>query len=183
MTITKDKVVSIHYTLTNDNGEEIDSSIGSTPLEYVHGRGYLLQKLEDELDGKNPGDKFSTVIAAKDGYGEYDEKLVTDVPRSDFDSDVELEPGMQFQAMTQEGGAVIVTIKKVADNTVTIDGNHELAGVNLHFDVEVVDVREATEDEKASGRVGGSGCGGCGGGCGCGGECGPDCSCGGGCGA
>lgn len=174
MTVTKDKVVSIHYTLTNDDGKELDSSVGSSPLEYLHGRGYLLKKLEEQIEGKNPGDKFTADLEAKDGYGVYNEDLVVDVPRSDFETNAPLEVGMQFQAATEDGNIAIVTIKKVTDTTVTVDGNHELAGVNLHFSIEIVDVRDATREELDSGMVGG--------GCSCGGGCGGDCSCDGGCG-
>ncbi len=176
MTVTKDKVVSIHYTLTDDNGKEIDSSVGSSPLEYVQGRYYLLAKLEDAIEGKNPGDKLDVVLEAKDGYGEYNEELVVEVPRTDFDPNAPLEVGMQFQGVSEDGTVAIVTVKEVGTDTVKIDGNHELAGVRLHFAVEVVDVRDATEEELQSGMVGG-GCG-----CGCGGQCGDDCNCEGGCG-
>lgn len=188
MTVENDKVVSIHYTLKNDDGETIDSSVGSSPLDYVQGRNYLLPKLEEACIGKNPGDKFNVVLEAKDGYGEYNDQLVVDVPRSQFDSSAPIEEGMQFQAMT-EAGPQIVTVKKVTDDMITIDGNHDLAGVRLHFDIEIVDVREATADELQSGMVGGSGCG-CGGNCGdggCGGGCeggcgSGGCGCSGGCG-
>ncbi len=183
MTIEKDKIVSIHYTLKGDDGQTIDSSVGSAPLEYLHGRNYLLEKLEDALNGKNPGDKFHIDLPPKDGYGEYNETLVNEVPRSDFETDEEIVPGMAFQAMTAQGPAIVV-VKKVTPDTITVDANHELAGQNLHFDVEIVDVRDATENELQSGRVGG-GCGGCCGGCGsedgedcCSGGCGDGCDCG-----
>lgn|SRR5574344_1032150 len=166
MTITKDKMVAINYTLKDDEGKMIDTSIGNEPLSYLHGNGYLLPKLEEALEGKNVGDKFSIAIAAKDGYGEYDEKLVVDVPRNQFDTSVPIEAGMQFQADTPVGPQ-IVTVVKVTTETVTINGNHELAGKNLNFDVEVMEVRDATEEELKQKE-----------GCGCGGECG---NCGGDC--
>ncbi len=178
MLCEKDKVVSINYTLKGDDGNIIDSSEGKAPLEYLHGRNYLLPKLEEMITGKNPGDKFSAVLEAKDGYGEYNPDLVVDVPRSDFDTSMPIETGMAFQAMTDQGPR-IVYVKEVKEDSVTIDGNHDLAGKRLHFDIEILDVREATVDELQSGMVGG-GCGGCGGGCG--GDCGGDCNCGGGCG-
>lgn len=175
MTIEKDKVVSIHYILKNDAGEIIDSSEGSQPLEYLHGRNYLLAKLEEQLTGKNPGDKFSVDLSAKDGYGEYNETLVADVPREQFDDSVEIQEGMAFQAETAAGYQIVV-VKKVTADTITVDANHELAGQNLHFSIEVVDVRDATQEELDAGMVGG-GCG-----CGCGGNCGGgDCNCDGGC--
>jgi FKBP-type peptidyl-prolyl cis-trans isomerase SlyD len=178
MTAATGTVVSINYTLKDKDGNEIDSSVGAEPLEFVQGACYLLPKLEEQIAGKNPGDKFSTVISAKDGYGEYDSGKVVKVPRSDFETDVDIEVGMQFQAQTEDGFA-IVRVTEVSDDLVTVDANHELAGKELHFDIEVVDVREASEDELASGRVGGFSCGGCGG---CGGDCGSDCGdCGSGC--
>ena len=178
MQIAKDKVVKINYTLTDDEGKQIDTSVGGEPLQYVHGNGYLLSKLEEALEGKTVGDKITTVIAAKDGYGEYDEKLIVDVPREQFDTSVQIEPGMQFQADTPVGPQ-IVTVMKVTDTSVTINGNHELAGKNLHFAVEVVEVRDATEEELKQ-VSGGCNCG-CDGNCDGGEECEGGCS-GGGCG-
>lgn len=180
MKIEQNKVVKIHYTLKDKDGKVLDSSVERDPLQYVHGHGYLISGLEKELEGKEPGAKFSTQIAPKDGYGEYDEKLVIEVPRDQFDSSVEIEVGMQFQADSPMGPS-IVTVKKVADDKITIDANHELAGKDLFFDVEVVEVRDLTEEEvkqMTAPRGGCSGsCGSCGG-CGSsGGDCG---SCGGG---
>ncbi len=176
MTIEKDKVVSIHYILKGDDGAVIDSSSDGQPLEYVHGRNYLLAKLEEQLTGKNPGDKLNVDLTAKDGYGEYNKDLVAEVPRDQFDDSIEIQEGMAFQA---EGpaGMQIVIVKKVSPETITVDANHELAGKNLHFDIEIVDVRDATEDELSSGLVGGGcGCGGCGSECDCDGGCGGGCS-------
>lgn len=187
MTVEKDKYVSIHYTLKNDEGTVIDSSVGKEPLGYVQGRGYLLPKLEEQIDGKNPGDKFHAVLEPIDGYGEKREDLISEVPRSNFETDMPISIGMAFQAMTA-GGPIIVRVVKVEDDKVTVDGNHELAGVRLNFDVEIVEVRDATEDELNPSRGCGGGCGGCGGGCGgdCGGDgecgCGSDGGCGGNCG-
>ena len=180
MKITKDTVVQIHYTLTNNKGSLIDSSTHSDdkePLEYVHGKGLLLPKLEEALEGKEPGDKFSLFLPAKDGYGEFNENLVIDIPREQFDTSCPIEIGMRFQAETP-AGIQIVVIKEVKPDCITIDANHELAGVDLNFEIEVVSVREATEEELNTFKGGCGGCGGCGGG-----ECGGDCSCGyGGCG-
>lgn len=170
MKIEKDKWALIHYTLKDDDGIELDSSIGKEPLGYLHGNGYLISGLETQLEGKEPGAKFSAEVAAKDAYGEYDPTLKMEVPRDNFDTDQEIEVGMMFQVMTP-GGPAVVRVVGVGPEKITIDANHELAGKNLHFDIEVVEVREPTEEDLAPK------CGGCGGNCGgeCGGECGGNC--------
>ncbi|HBG66383.1 MAG TPA: peptidylprolyl isomerase [Treponema sp.] len=175
MKIEKDRVVSINYTLKDDEGSIIDSSEGAEPLLYLHGRNYLLPKLEEQLEGKVPGDSFTVDLSAKDGYGEYNEALVAEVPRSQFDSSMEIEEGMAFQAETPQG-TQIVTVTKVSPETITVDANHELAGKNLHFAIQIEDVREATPEELESGMQScscGGGCDSCGGDCdSCGGDCG-----------
>lgn len=169
MKIAKDKWVCIHYTLKDAAGTQLDSSVGGEPLGYLHGNGYLIPGLESQLEGKEPGEKFTAVIAAKDAYGEYDESLKIEVPRDNFDTDQEIVVGMMFQVMTP-GGPSIVRVIEVGKDKVKIDANHELAGKELHFDVEIVEVREPTEEDLAP-KCGGN-CGECGGDCG--GECG-DC--------
>lgn len=175
MKIEQDKWVAIHYTLKGEDGNVLDSSVGGAPLGYVHGHGYLIFGLENELLGKEAGDKFTAVIQPKDAYGEYDPQLVLDVDRKQFEFNGEITVGMQFQVMTPQGPS-IVRVTEVNGDKIKIDGNHELAGKVLNFDVEVVEVRDATEDE-----LNPRGCGGCGGGCGgdCGGDCGEGCGCGG----
>lgn len=179
MKIEKNKWVAIHYTLKDENGAELDSSVGGTPLGYVHGNGYLIPGMENALEGKETGDKFQTTIQPKDGYGEYDPQLVMEVEKSRFEFDGELEVGMQFQAMTPQGPS-IVTISSIEGDKVKVDANHALAGKVLNFEVEVVEVRDATEEELNPAGCGG-GCGSCGGGCGgdCGSGCGGDCGSGG----
>ena len=179
MKIEKNKVVTIHYVLRGDDNQVIDDSRETAPLQYIHGDNYLLPKLEEMLEGKTTGDTFTADLSAKDGYGEYDEKLIITVPRENFETDMPIEKGMKFHAMTNQGPQ-IVTVKDIANDTITIDANHDLAGKNLHFEIEVLDVRDATEKELANGLGGGCSCGGCGGECG--GDCVGDCSCGGGCG-
>lgn len=172
MKIAKDTVVNIDYTVKDENGTVVDTSEGGLPLEYIHGQGRLIAGLEKELEGKEQGESFSVSIAAKDAYGEYDPSLLIDVPRSNFDVTPNIEVGMRFQASTP-GGPAIVRVTKLTDDFVTVDANHELAGKNLSFDVKVVSVREATDDELFPYSEEG-GCGGCGGSCGsgCGGGCG-----------
>ncbi len=159
MQVGKDKVVSIHYTLKDETGEVLDTSQGREPLDYLHGSGQIIPGLENHLEGKVKGDQLSVVIEPDEGYGQRDETLVYEVPRSEFDDSEEIEVGMQFRVGAQ-GGNLIVSVAQVEGDTVTLDGNHPLAGVSLAFDVSVVGVREATEEEvKASQHVHGSGCG------------------------
>lgn len=152
MKIEKNRVVQIHYTLKDDQGETLDSSVNQGPLPYIHGIGALIPGLEKVLLGKQAGDKFSTVVAPADGYGEYDADQVFQVPADGFQEDDELELGMQVQ-LDSEHGPAIATVTKIDGEEVTLDLNHPLAGVSLHFDVEVVEVREATRQELDHGHV------------------------------
>ncbi len=174
MKVEKNKFVTINYTLKDDDGNVIDSSVGKEPLPYIHGNNYLLKKLEDQIEGLEPGAKFSTVLEPADGYGERDESMVAKVPRKNFDTSAPIEVGMQFQADTPYGPQ-IVTVTQIDDDNITVDANHELAGVRLHFDVEIISVRDATADEidQLNNCSCGGNCGGdCGGNCGgCGGDC------------
>ena len=155
MQIANEKVVSIHYTLTNDQGDTIDSSQGQTPLVYLHGSGQIIPGLEDALLGKKTGDKLKVSIAPEQAYGERHDHLVQQVPKEQF-PDTDLQVGMQFQVETNQQ-PIIVTITHISDAEVTVDGNHPLAGQTLHFDVEVVELREATEQELAHGHAHGAG--------------------------
>jgi FKBP-type peptidyl-prolyl cis-trans isomerase SlyD len=156
MQIAQDSVVSIHYTLTSDTGEVIDSSSGGDPLAYLQGHGNLIPGLERELQGKQTGDTLKVRIAPADAYGEQDASLIQDVPRAAFGANASIQVGMQFHAQSNQGERT-VTITKVADDTVTVDGNHPLAGQHLNFDVEIIDVRAATEEELSHGHVHGLG--------------------------
>ena len=155
MTVENGKVVSFHYTLTNAQGDVLDQS-HEHPMPYLHGAGNIIPGLEKELAGKKVGDKLTVNVPAAEAYGEYHEQLVNDVPREAFQGVDQIEPGMQFQANTPEGVQVI-TVKAVNGETVTVDANHPLAGQDLNFDVEIVEVREATEEESAHGHVHGVG--------------------------
>lgn len=142
MQIADNTAVSIHYTLTNDAGETLDSSEGQEPLSYVQGTGQIIPGLEAALVGKTAGDKLAVTIAPEDGYGPRHDELIQPVPRDAFEGVDEIEPGMQFQAQTEQGPQ-LVTVAAVTEDTVTVDANHPLAGETLHFDVEVVDVTAA----------------------------------------
>lgn len=155
MTIQLKSVVAIHYTLTDDQGAEIDSSIGGEPMVYLHGAGNIIRGLELALLGKKAGDKINAQIAPEDGYGEFVADMVQIVPRSVF-GEQSVEIGMRFNADT-ERGPLSFSVKEVKDDEVIVDGNHPLAGKTLHFDVSIEAVREATEEELAHGHVHGAG--------------------------
>lgn len=146
-------VVSIHYTLTDSSGEVLDSSEGSDPLNYLHGAGNIIPGLERALVGKAVGSNLEVVVAPEDGYGEVHEDLLQEVPMAAFQGVDNIEPGMAFEAQDQEGNARRVVVRSVSDDTVVVDANHPLAGVELNFAVEVVDIRDASEEEIAHGHV------------------------------
>jgi FKBP-type peptidyl-prolyl cis-trans isomerase SlyD len=156
MQIAAQKVVSIHYTLTNDRGEKLDSSRGAEPLAYLHGAGNLIPGLEKALEGKQPGDKLQVRVAPEEGYGQRDDALIQAVPRRMFKGMGDLKVGMRLQAQGDHGTRV-VRISHIAGDMITVDGNHELAGEALNFDVEVTDVRDATAEEMQHGHVHGPG--------------------------
>ena len=152
MQISKNKVAAIHYTLKNNEGEVIDSSEGRDPLYYLHGAGNLISGMEEGLEGRNAGDKFTLKVTPEKGYGEVDPGMVQKVPRSAFGGQ-EVKPGMKFS--TNQGG--VVTVTEVEADNITVDANHPLAGVELNFDVEVMEVRNATDEELSHGHVHGPG--------------------------
>ena len=152
MQIGKNKVIYIDYTLTDAQGTELDSSDGKAPFAYIHGVGNIIPGLEAALEGKTAGDQINAVIPPEKGYGSRDESLVQELPRSRFDTDQDIQVGMQFQAMGEQGPRIVTVVSVEADN-VTIDANHPLAGVTLHFDVTVKEVREATSEELDHGHV------------------------------
>lgn len=152
MLITKETVASIHYTLTDNEGNILDSSAGREPLQYLHGAGNLIMGMEEGLEGKTKGDKLKLKISPAKGYGEKDDSLIQKVPRSAFGTQ-KVEKGMQFQ--TNNGQ--VVTVTHVGLESITVDANHPLAGVELNFDVEVLSVRTATSDEVSHGHVHGPG--------------------------
>jgi len=145
------KVAIIHYTLKNDAGETIDSSAGHDPMPYLHGGGNIVAGLEEALGGKSIGDKVDVVVPPEKGYGPRQDTPPQPVPRDAFPPDVELQVGMQFMVEAGEGYAP-VWIVGVKEDSVLLDGNHPLAGATLHFSVEVVGLRDATDDEKAHGH-------------------------------
>lgn len=156
MQITADNVVLMQYVLTNEAGDELDRSQPDSPLPYLHGHGNIIPGLEKELEGKQVGDSLKVVVSPEEGYGVVEPGLIQDVPREAFQGVDNIEVGMQFEADTDHGPHS-VTVTKVEDKTVTVDGNHPLAGETLNFAVEIKDVRAATAEELEHGHVHGPG--------------------------
>jgi len=149
------RVISFHYTLTDPDGQELDSSQGGHPMSFVEGVGQIIPGLEVELGKMKPGDKQQIKVAAKDAYGDRNEEHVLEVPLDKMPTR-EVEVGDRFR-MGEDDHAAVLTVTAVEESTVTLDGNHPLAGVDLTFDVEVTGIREATADEVSHGHVHGPG--------------------------
>lgn len=156
MQVAKHKVVTIDYTLTNDEGHVLDSSEGNDPLAYIQGTGNIIKGLEDAMEGRAAGDSFSVRIEPGNAYGERDDALMQKVDREMFQGVEDIQIGMQFHASDGHHTRV-VTVVEVSDADVTVDANHPLAGVPLNFDVTVREVREATDEELDHGHVHGPG--------------------------
>lgn len=156
MLVARDTVVTIHYTLKNDAGEVLDSSAGGEPLAYIHGGGNIIVGLEEALEGKTAGDHIAVAIPAAKAYGEHDDALIQHVPRRAFQSGGDVKAGTRFTAQTEHGPRQVV-VTRVAGDMVTVDGNHPLAGQALNFDVEITEVRAASDEELAHGHVHGAG--------------------------
>jgi FKBP-type peptidyl-prolyl cis-trans isomerase SlyD len=154
--ISADRVVTIHYTLKDDAGTILDSSAGGEPLAYLQGHGNLVAGLEKALEGKQDGNSIAVVVSPADGYGTRDESLVRRVPKRSLQGSGALKKGMQFQARTDDGMRLF-TVAAVIGDMVTLDGNHPLADQTLHFEVQIVGVREATPEELEHGHVHGAG--------------------------
>lgn len=155
MQATRDTVVTFHYTLTGDDGAVIDAS-GGEPMSYLHGHGNIIPGLEQALEGASAGFQSRVTVEPENAYGERRDEMVIGVAREQFDPSMELKPGVQVMANGPQG-QVVFTIVEVGDEDVTLDGNHPLAGQRLHFDVEITEVRAATDEEKTHGHVHGPG--------------------------
>jgi FKBP-type peptidyl-prolyl cis-trans isomerase SlyD len=156
MVVAKDKVVAIDYTLKDSDGQIIDQSKNEEPLSYLHGSGMIITGLEAALEGKAIDDELQVIVEPIDGYGELDDGLRQQVPRSEFADIEDLAVDMQFR-VNADDGFMVVTVVDVNDEEVTVDGNHQLAGVTLHFDVKVREIRDATEEEIEHGHPHGPG--------------------------
>lgn len=151
MQATANKVVAIHYTLTDNDGQVLDSSQGSEPLYYLHGHDNIIVGLEKELEGCKVGATFSVKVPPSEAYGERQEELTQPVPREAFQGVDVIEVGMQFHTQ-DEHGMNVVTVTEVTDTTVTVDANHPLAGIELNFTGEIIEIRDASETELEHGH-------------------------------
>ncbi|MDB5051348.1 MAG: peptidylprolyl isomerase [Fibrobacteres bacterium] len=156
MQISKNKVVSIDYTLTDAKGEVLDSSTKEQPLHFIQGQGHLIPGLEKALEGKTTGENIKAQIPAKEAYGARDEALMQIIPKENFEDIADLKVGMELEAESEDGVRVI-TVVGIEGDRVIVDGNHPLAGMDLSFDVTIVGVRDATKDELGHGHVHGPG--------------------------
>ena len=156
MNIAEQCIASFHYTLTDGSGKLLDSSEGQEPLAYLHGSGNIIPGLEKALLGKTVGDKLTVSVPAAEAYGLRDDAMVQELPSNMFEGIDKIEVGMEFHAET-EHGLQVVTVTKVDGDMVFIDGNHPLAGVDLTFDVEITEVRAASEEEMEHGHAHGAG--------------------------
>lgn len=152
MQATADTVVSIDYTLTDDEGQVIDTSEGREPLAYLHGHDNIIPGLEKALEGKTEGDALTVKVEPEEGYGPHRQELVQTVSMEAFAGMDKVEPGMKFNAESAQG-PLVVKVAKIEGEQVTIDANHDLAGKELNFDVTVREIREASDEEKQSGQV------------------------------
>lgn len=153
MKIEKNTVATVNYALKNDAGETIDSSEEAGPIMLLAGAGEMIPGLEKALEGREKGDKFNVTIQPEDAYGERNDQMIERVPRANFPGIEDIEAGMMFQTMDNAEQPMVVRVLEVDDEFVTVDGNHPMAGAVLNFDLEVVDVRAATEEEIANGHV------------------------------
>lgn len=151
-TVQKDVVVSMEYTLHVDN-QEIDSSKGQDPLQFLVGHGNIITGLEREMMGMKVGESKDVVIAPADGYGEFDEEAFMDVPRNAFPQDMPVEEGAELSVRDDAGQSRYARIDTVDGDNVTLNFNHPLAGDELYFNVKVVGLREPTDEELEHGHV------------------------------
>lgn len=152
MKIGNECVVAIHYSLSNEEGKELDRS-GDEPLVYLHGGGNLIRGLEQELDGREAGDSFNAVIEPALGYGEVDARLINEIPKEVVANIENLQVGMMLQAQSEDGRLQQLIVDEIGDNTVTVNANHPLAGMTLHFAITIESVREATPEEIEHGHA------------------------------
>lgn len=152
MQIGDQKVVTLHYTLTDNDGKVIDKSEDGS-FAYLHGASNIIPGLEDALTGKSAGEEMSVSVSPEQAYGVRDEAMLQQVPKNMFEDASQIAVGTQFHAQGPNGQMLVVTVMEVEEEHVLVDGNHPLAGVELNFDVKIIDVRDASEEEVEHGHV------------------------------
>ena len=152
MQVKAGHVVTLHYTLRIGSGNVLDSTHGTEPLRYLHGHGDIIPGLERRLEGRLAGEKLLLIIPAAEAYGEHDEALIIRMKRENFPEGADIHTGMRFKAMTPGGRRIVEVVRADGDN-IRVDANHPLAGVDLEFDLTIDEVRPATPEELAEGRV------------------------------
>lgn len=156
MEIATGKVVLFNYTLTNKEGDILDTSVGVEPLHYIHGDGTLIKGLEMALGGRKKGDKFQIIIEPMDAYGDYNDDLVQDVPKSEFEPIENIAVGTDIEIdIASDDGVESIPAKvvNISTDTITLDMNHPLAGELLHFDIDIKDVRDPLPEEEDTGQI------------------------------
>ena len=158
MTIVKNAIATLHYTLKDDEGEILAEADENNPFMYMHGVGGMIPGLEKALENRISGDNVVVSVPPAEAYGDRNPDLTQDVPREMFSEvdDEEMVVGAQFQAQTDQG-VEIITVAAIEGDVIKIDGNHPMAGETLHFDVTILDVRDATEEEVSHGHPHGPG--------------------------
>lgn len=154
--VQDDAVVHFFYTLSDADGNVIDSNRSDEAMPYLHGAGNIVPGLEKQMTGHAVGDSFNAVVSAEEGYGVRDQELVA-VPRDQFPPDADLQVGMQIMAEDTDGHVVPLWIAALEDGIVVVDPNHPLADVELHFAIEITEIRNATSEELAHGHPHGPG--------------------------
>jgi FKBP-type peptidyl-prolyl cis-trans isomerase SlyD len=151
MQVTSGAVVSITYTLVDDDDIVIDSNVGRPALVYLHGHDNIIPGLESGLEGASAGDRLKVDVEPANAYGDVDEDKIFELSRDEFPEEMPMEEGMQFCAETA-GGEMAITVTEVRESSVVVDANHPLAGMTLHFDIEVLDVRQGSDEELQLGQ-------------------------------
>jgi FKBP-type peptidyl-prolyl cis-trans isomerase SlyD len=158
MKVKKDAVVEMHYTLKNDAGEVLGSTVGKDPTPFMHGHNHILAGLEKAVEGMKVGESCDVSLAPEDAYGVHDKEAIQEIPMKALEGIDKLEVGMNLQSKDQHGSPVTVRVLKITKKAITVDANHQLAGETLHFNVSIESVREATADELEHGHVHAASC-------------------------
>jgi len=156
MKVEKNKVVSFAYTLKDDDGEILDQAGADQPLVYLHGVGGIIRGIESALESKSVGDAFEVSVSPEDAYGDYDDDQVRQIERQFFEDMEDIEVGSMLLLETEDE-TLEAEVIEIQDDFIVVDCNHELAGLNLHFEILVTDIRDATAEEIEHGHVHGEG--------------------------